>query len=234
MNTPRRSFVDTTEKLYDNSGNQALLKFLPPLEGRRVLDLGCGAGSNARAMSTAGAVVGGVTLSLSEARTCAPSLRWVVLADLTRPLPFDSKSTFDLVVISHVLEHLADPIALLRAVQAFLSPGGVVAIAVPSVTHYSVRSRLLKGNWTYVGSGILDWTHLRFFSRSGIVSVCDAAGYEVAAEGHEGAFPFWMLRHILPAGIVQAVNRLSARAWPELFATQFVYLLQPRQSGTGH
>jgi hypothetical protein len=132
--------------------------------------------------------------------------------------------------MSHVLEHLTDPVEALKAVKPLLAPGGHIAIAVPSVTHCGVRLRLLGGDWTYTETGILDWTHVKFFSRSGIGNVIEAAGYDVIVEAHEGALPLWRLRGFLPSRIVQGVNHLSAQWWPELFATQFVYLLRTRNT----
>ncbi|RJR31818.1 MAG: methyltransferase domain-containing protein [Desulfobacteraceae bacterium] len=215
-------------KLYDNTGNRALINCLPPLGGYNVLDLGCGAGANAAAMTDAGANVFGITLSFSEAILAANRMRAVVVADLSRSIPFFQSTIFDLVVLSHILEHLADPVALLKEVRSILAPRGAVAVAVPSVTHYSVRFRLLRGHWSYTDTGILDWTHLRFFSKPGILRVFDLAGYEVVREGHEASFLLWKLRRLFPKSAVNAINHFFAKLSPEFFATQFVFLLKPR------
>lgn len=217
-------------KTYENAGNRALVACLPALAGTQVLDLGCGAGSNGALMTAAGATVYGVTLSHPEALRAAAHMRGVVVADLTRALPVRPRARFDAVVLCHVLEHVHDPVTLLHAVRPLLKPRGVVAVAVPSVTHYTVRWRLLRGDWTYAETGIFDWTHLRFFSRSGILRIFQLAGYDVRREGHDGAFPLWRLRRWLPTGVVDALDRVAVARRPELFATQFVFLLAaPRE-----
>lgn len=219
-------FAKTPEKAYENSGNPALLSLLPPLAGKAVLDLGCGTGAHMRAFQREGASVVGVTLSPVEARSGRAAGLDIVLADLTRQLPFVSAGRFDLVVLSHVLEHCADPGALLRAARNLLTANGLIALAVPSVTHYPVRLRLLRGDWTYGDTGILDWTHLRFFSLPGIRAVIHREGVRIVAERHDGALPYWLLRGVLPGRLVAALNRLATRHSPELFANQFVFLLQ--------
>lgn len=220
----------TACKTYENAGNSALVACLPALAGMKVLDLGCGAGSNGALMTAAGATVYGVTLSHPEASRAAGRMRAVVVADLTRSLPVRSRARFDIVVLCHILEHVHDPAALLHAVRPLLKPSGVVAVAVPSVTHYAVRWRLLRGDWSYAETGIFDWTHVRFFSRSGILRVFQLAGYDVRREGHDGAFPLWRLRRWLPARVVDALDRVAVAWRPELFATQFVFLLaDPRE-----
>lgn len=215
-------------KIYENSGNKTVLAIVNPAVGKRILDLGCGAGANARAMVASGGIVTGVTLSSEEGRKVGREGIPVAVADLRRQLPFHREARFDVVVLSHVLEHLAEPSAILSAAGDLLAPGGTIVVAVPSVTHYTVRLRLLRGDWTYQESGILDWTHLRFFSRPCIQRVLEEAGLAVVEERHEGAFPLWRMRRLLPCVLVDWVNGWSARIWPELFAVQFVFLLTRR------
>lgn len=228
MNRSDRTLIETAAKFYDNARNPAVLAALPELVGKRVLDVGCGAGANARAMVASGAIVTGVTLSCSEARHAVIHRIAATIADLGRGLPFRREARFDIIVFSHVLEHFSDPAVLLIAARPLLAPGGIVVVAVPSVTHYSVRFRLLRGDWTYAASGVLDWTHLRFFSRSGIHRVIDSAGYMTVAERHDGVFPLSIARRILPRRVVDVVNKCAAKRWPEMFATQFVSIIQPR------
>ena len=74
-----------------------------------------------------------------------------------RPVP-------DVLVFGDVLEHLRDPLAVLRRLVDRLAPGGTVAACIPNIGHWSVIASLMAGEWTYTDSGLLDRTHLRFFT----------------------------------------------------------------------
>jgi 2-polyprenyl-3-methyl-5-hydroxy-6-metoxy-1,4-benzoquinol methylase len=69
------------------------------------------------------------------------------------------------VVLADVLEHLPDPVRVLRSVHSLLNPGARIVVSVPNVAHVSVRAQLLFGRFRYSARGILDRTHLRFFTQ---------------------------------------------------------------------
>lgn len=87
---------------------------------------------------------------------------------------------FEVVVFSDVLEHLVDPAATLRGVRPLLAPGGYVCSSIPNVAHGSVRLALLTGRFDYTELGLLDRTHLRFFTRDGMAELFSAGGFEIA------------------------------------------------------
>lgn len=217
------SFRSRSDKLYSNVGNPAVLGLIGEAHGKRILDLGCGAAGNGSILSASGAQVYGITLSSSEAAAAGAVLKGCTVADLAVGIPLTSGSHFDIVLLSHVLEHVADPVQLLIEARRVLDSHGWAVIAVPSVTHYAVRLNLLKGNWTYQETGVLDSTHLRFFSLKGIHATLSAARLEVIETAHQAVFPFWFLRSLLPRRVVRAANCLASRVWPELFAVQFVF-----------
>lgn len=79
---------------------------------------------------------------------------------------------FDLIIVSFVLEHVADPWAVLEKLKTLLKPGGRLIGSLPNVRYVGVSVPLLiKGQWRYVDDGVLDWTHLRFFTRSTILDL---------------------------------------------------------------
>ncbi len=88
--------------------------------------------------------------------------------------------TFDCIVFNDVLEHVVDPWGTLRNATEFLAPGGRVVASIPNVRHYIVvRDLMLRGRWDYADWGVLDRTHLRFFTRSSIESLFASADLEI-------------------------------------------------------
>ena len=225
------------ERVYENSGNPALLA-LAPVRGGRALDCGCGAGDNARLLRERGWSVTGVTLSPEEQRAAARYCEQVALADLEQPLPASVGTGFDLVLLSHVLEHLVHPEVLLAGVERVLAPDGLVAVALPNVLYYPIRLKALLGRFDYTPDGIMDETHVRFYTFASGAALLRKHGFELLEMRVEGAFPLWKLRRLLPAGWVAWINDRACRALPGLFGRQSLYLARPtrrdplRRAGT--
>ena len=87
---------------------------------------------------------------------------------------------FDTIIFADVLEHLVDPYSVLELIKDKLSPEGELIASIPNVRHWSVVKQLLEGRWDYQEWGIMDSTHLRFFTRQSIQSMFDKAGYNIA------------------------------------------------------
>lgn len=214
------------EKIYSNAGNLPLLDLLPA-EAGRVLDCGCGAGDNARVLRSRGWRVTGITLSEKEQRLAAEHCERVLVADLEDPLPDAIGGGYDAVVLSHVLEHLVDPQRLLSRIKGVLAPGGVVVVALPNVLFYPVRLRALFGRFDYTSDGIMDATHLRFYTFESGLDLLRENGFEVVKALAEGGFPIWKLRRHLPASLVGWIDREACRWKPGLFGRQSLYLSRP-------
>jgi len=212
------------EKIYRNAGNLPLLDLLP-VGGGRALDCGCGAGDNARILRSRGWRVTGITLSEDEQRLAAEHCERVFVADLEEPLPDAIGVGYDAVVLSHVLEHLVAPERLLRRVKNLLSPSGVVVVALPNVLFYPVRLRALLGRFDYASDGIMDATHVRFYTFESGLALLRENGFEVLKALAEGGFPLWKLRRHLPASLVERIDQEACRRRPGLFGRQSLYLL---------
>ena len=89
------------------------------------------------------------------------------------------EDTFDCMVCGDVLEHLREPEQFLRRARGWLSTDGCVVVSLPNVRHHSVVSSLLEGNWSYEPAGLLDETHLRFFTRRDMVDLFERAGFQI-------------------------------------------------------
>lgn len=145
---------------------------------KRVLDVGCATGYLARELVSRGCTVSGVEYDADAAEQARPVLDRVMVADLeTADLVAEfGREQFDAVVFGDVLEHLRDPLAVLRRARPLLAQGGCVVISVPNVSHGAVRLALLAGRWEYRALGLLDDTHLRFFTRPSLKRMLRSAG----------------------------------------------------------
>ena len=150
----------------------------------RVLNVGCGAGQDATYLRDAGAThLEGV--EPTDAATEATTRYDRVFAGPVEL--FDPEGEFDLIVFADVLEHLVDPAAQLVRAADWLRPGGSLLISVPNVRHISVLwSVSVRGDWRYSDSGILDATHLRFFTQKSFRRLLAEVDYAIVAEEFNG------------------------------------------------
>jgi len=213
-------------QIYQNDGNQLVLNMLRP-DARRILDIGCGAGDNARVLLTTrpGTKIVGITLSPAEAAIAGAYLERVHIADVEASDLSFITGTFDAIVCSHVLEHLKDPAAVLRRAVRFLKDGGQVVVAVPNVLELRNRVRLLMGRFDYEDAGVMDRTHLHFFTWYTATKALIDPIPELRLERKvtEGSLPLWWLRRlVLPTRASHWFDELATQAFPNLFGWQIV------------
>lgn len=143
------------------------LRALVPAGARRVLDVGCGAGALGAALrEERGIEVAGLEISPAAAARAAERLDDVVETNLEplEELPF-APASFDAMIFGDVLEHLHDPHRLLRVLRPWLADGGALVCSIPNVGHWSVVLPLLANDrWPYADAGLLDRTHVHFFT----------------------------------------------------------------------
>jgi SAM-dependent methyltransferase len=214
------------ELIYRNNGNLGLLDLLSLPPGR-ILDCGCGAGSNARILRDRGWRVTAVTIDPREQGAVGQFCEAVHLADLEKGLPTGLEGEFDAVLASHVLEHLAVPERLLREVHERLSPGGVLAVALPNIAHYRQRFSLLRGQFNYTETGQLDRTHLRFYTHRTAIQLLEQNGYELLKATVEGTLPWWKARALVSPSVVGRVDNWAVRRRPNLWGHQSLLLARP-------
>lgn len=160
------------------------VRALIPVRARRVLDVGCGAGALGRALKDERDVeVCGLELFEASAAIAREHLDEVIVADLDAldALPHPA-GTFDAIVFADVLEHLHDPARLLTTLRPYLAPGGVIVCSIPNVKHWTVLYPLLVADrWEYTDAGLLDRTHVHFFTLEEIGRMMDACAFDVAS-----------------------------------------------------
>ena len=220
-----RRFAITEKYVYHQTPEASHQKILGLVEKdrQRVLDLGCGAGYLAEALSVRENRVVGVDARRVEG--VESRVAEFLQADLDRePIPW-SGEPFDVVVAADVLEHLSDPTALLEQCRGLVADDGALIVSVPNVAHWSVRLSLLFGRFAYTSRGILDHSHLRFYTLATVLAELEGAGFRVDRVETTTA-PFGEL---IPSGLGSRLGRLLARLdglgarWRKtLFAYQFV------------
>lgn len=158
---------------------------LLPAHAGDVLELGCGGGATLAWLQQAGRArsTTGIELMPGAAAQARRRVDRLLEGDVDSLLPSLQEERYDLVLCLDVLEHLVDPWATLGKVKRLLRPGGRLIVSLPNVRHYSVvMPLLLSGRWQYQEAGIMDRTHLRFFTRRGARQLVEAAGFEISQE----------------------------------------------------
>jgi 2-polyprenyl-3-methyl-5-hydroxy-6-metoxy-1,4-benzoquinol methylase len=158
---------------------------LIPSRSRRVLEVGCASGRLGEAVKRRNGECRyvGIEVFDSAASAAREKLDQVFLADVEK---FEwsrlAGETFDCIVFADVLEHLYDPGEVLRSAVRLLVPGGSVVCSVPNAAHWFMVFGLMRGQLNYADSGILDRTHIRFFTDRSIVEFLKQHGLEAVAE----------------------------------------------------
>lgn len=165
---------------YYGNLNEALLDAIPA-EATLVLEIGCGTGALGAAHKARrpDCRVYGIELHASSAAMAADRLDMVICGAVEALDLAFLEGRVDCLVYGDVLEHLADPWTLLARHRALLTPRGRVVASIPNVQHWTLLTHLLRGQWTYSDHGILDDTHLRFFTHDSIVALFDRAGLTI-------------------------------------------------------
>ena len=206
-----------------------LLRSMMP-EHARVLDVGCGTGSvniivNREKNNSVTAI------EPDRDRACLARSRGLDVHNVFLDQHFiDTHPAFDLVMASDVLEHVASPAQLLELMIKAARPGGYILISVPNVAHWSVRLNLLLGRFNYEASGIMDATHLRWFTEKTASNLVQASGCSIVeirqtAGASLAVYHRGMLSK-LPSRWRSRIVRIMTRIVPRLFGVQHVILMK--------
>ncbi|MBU1693113.1 MAG: class I SAM-dependent methyltransferase [Verrucomicrobia bacterium] len=212
-------------KADDYSSHSAILRFAFPLPaGARVLDLACDKGYLGERLKERFEVYG-VERNPETAARARPHYREVAVLDLARePVP-ECFGTFDLIILGGILEHLPDPEAVLRSALTRLQPGGRVIITTSNIAHGSIRLNLLFGRFEPADRGIMDRTHLHFWTFRGFRSLLEGCGLSVDRL-YGTAIPLPLVIPATAKGrplhFVYRFYSLMVRVWPTLFGFEII------------
>jgi 2-polyprenyl-3-methyl-5-hydroxy-6-metoxy-1,4-benzoquinol methylase len=173
--------MHTLDQGYAPSGLLEMI-IAPP---KRVLDVGCFCGGTGRWLKDkfVDCEVIGIEPLYPAAEKAA------VIYDRIINKPFEgivftdeelSPGSFDAIIVADVLEHMVNPWIALERLNPLLGPEGCLYASIPNVRNLGVLQQLAEGKWLYEGSGILDISHLRFFTRAQIIEMFDQTGWDVS------------------------------------------------------
>jgi methionine biosynthesis protein MetW len=197
--------------------------------GSRVLDVGCGTGSISSLIHReCEAKVVGIEPDPVRAAASAKLGIETHCGLLDRSLS-EKLGWFDVVLFADVIEHVQDPVALLEIGVSLLKPDGLVIVSTPNIAHWSIRTALLAGRFDYQPYGIMDATHLRWFTNLTIRRVFAASGLRVVS--HDWTSGAWMdcYSGVIGSLVAQRLRRL-VRLAPGLFGCQHIVVGVPELS----
>jgi SAM-dependent methyltransferase len=208
--------------LYYNRDRPSITSLVTP-GPNRILDLGCGSGNVGKRLKEqgkAGELIG-VELFEDAAAEAARSYNKVFTGDIeTLELPYEKY--FDYVICGDILEHLKDPYSVVRRIGGWLKDDGRFICSVPNVRHWPVAANLIfRGAWEYRDAGVMDRTHLRFFTRRSCFDMLHQGGFEVEK---------WRL--LISGRKYQLLNRLTLNLFYELLGSQVVTLARKTSTAT--
>jgi len=186
--------------------------------GKRVLDVGCGRGQMGRLLHAEFLCsVTGVELNPDFARDCVGYQAVHIGSAEDDALLASLPGPFDAILCGDVLEHLQHPDIPLRAFHRLLAPGGRLLISVPNVAQLRIRLMLLRGHWDYTPEGIMDRTHLRWFTLATLRQLVTDCGWREEEFDYTVGPNFWRA--------LQRWRILKTWLPPSLLASQFLLKL---------
>lgn len=196
-----------------NNAHGQMLAWVQP--GLDVLEIGCATGYMSRVLAGHYRCrVTGFERNKAAAQLALPYLVDLVVGDLERQQDRDKVDRqFDIVIVGDVLEHLAEPEPVLTWLVSRLVVHGKMIVSLPNVAHWSIRRNLLRGRWDVTETGLMDGTHLRWYTRGSAEAMLLAAGLRIIEHKSIYLFPArwqarlappiarWARRHSIPAPI---------------------------------
>jgi 2-polyprenyl-3-methyl-5-hydroxy-6-metoxy-1,4-benzoquinol methylase len=223
---------------YHEDVNWGLLRLWGKRSGLRVLDVGCGFATTSARIQQFGNDVTGIDSSPEIAAIAGQRLSRVVQGDVL------DADLGDVIIFADVLEHLPWPVSALKRYLRWLAPDGSVIISLPNVGLWSVRLAHLLGRWEYDETGVLDRTHLRFFTRRSARWLVSQAGLHIVKSTYNPGLvrPFVPLAKSIIGGdegapdalmnsapyktylkTVYPLERAVASLWPGMLAFQMIF-----------
>lgn len=165
---------------YYQGERSEMLEFIPA-DAKRILEVGCGEGGfSAFLKEKLGAEIWGIEINETAGKKAEKIFHKLFIGDAFSLLGELPDQYFDCIIFNDVIEHMVDPYSLLYKIKSKLSKTGVIASSIPNVRHYNTLfSLVFKKQWRYEDAGVLDRTHLRFFTGKSIREMFDEQGYDI-------------------------------------------------------
>jgi len=208
-------------KIYSYSPNLPVLNLIPK-KAKKLLDIGCG---NGGLIDFYTGTIDGITISESEYEIAKKRLNNVFLHNLEQGLP-EKLEKYDVVLASHVLEHIAYPDKLLSDVKKVMNAQSIFIVALPNIMHYKYRFKLFFGNFKYENTGVMDYTHLRWYTFHSAKKMLKKNGFEILEAFVDGELPFYRLTKFLPKKIQRITKKVLFLVSKGFFGMQLIYIVK--------
>lgn len=173
--------METKSKIkYFTESRPEIIKYLPS-KMKTMLDVGCSSGNFSSLVKTKINVeIWGIEINPEVAENAKNKLNKVLIGDINQNIKLLPEKYFDCIVFNDVLEHLYDPWWILIETKKLLSNEGIVVASIPNFKEFkNLFNLLIKSEWEYTDAGILDRTHIRFFTKKSIIRMFTSCGYTV-------------------------------------------------------
>lgn len=182
--------------------------------GNKILEIGCGEGFTGAELKSTGKAkeVIGIEIFEPAAVKAKEKLDGVIVGDIqmmTLPYP---EWYFDYIIFGDVLEHLSDPWSTLKRLRRHLSSSGFAVASIPNIAYWEIlKDLIIFDKWAYIDAGILDRTHLRFFTRRSIIDLFQESGFDIVK----------LIHHTPPRSINRIGNLVTIGALRRFFTAGY-------------
>lgn len=205
-------------------------------QGKKVLELGCASGYMSEELTKKGCLVTGVEIEVGLAKEAERNCQKLVIGDIENHKTWEKLKgeKFEVIILADILEHLKDPERVLENLVKFLGNEGKVIISVPNIGFLTARLRHLIGRFDYTEWGIMDKTHLRFFTQNSILTLVKNSGLGIEKMDYIANFtqlPLYMQTLYPLVGGRRWWRRIEYKItgfWPRGLAVQFLLLCRKK------
>ena len=240
---------DNTPKIYAATNSGILCHISTH---KTILDIGCGSGYLSEQIKKKGNTVYGIDYTKEAVEVAVRRIDYAALCDIEKEdIPWNKK--FDVILFADILEHLYNPKNVIERSTKFLKKDGVLIISLPNIANWSIRSQLFFGNFTRTETGILDKTHIHFYTLKTAKGLLEDAGLIIERIDVTPNFfmtPTRYFLHLIGKDpkihdyekilqssfyhvyllFVQPLELFFTRIWKSLFAYQFVFVCRPKNT----
>jgi 2-polyprenyl-3-methyl-5-hydroxy-6-metoxy-1,4-benzoquinol methylase len=185
--------------------------------GSKVLELGPASGYMTKTLAEKGCTIDAIEINPGDAAKAAPYCRKLIVGSIEALENFaELPGPYDVILMADVLEHLRAPENVLPILRQRLAPNGEALASLPNIAFWKMRLELLRGRFEYTNTGLLDRTHLRFFTLKTATEMFAQAGFRVA-------------NAVVPPHNIPRFGRIKQwimETWPAVFSINFVYHLR--------
>ncbi len=211
---------DTKTETYYSYNRQEMLKFIPK-NSKTILEFGCGKGYFGKLVkSTYSVEYWGVEIDSNSANIATKHIDKIFRGAIEELIDNLPKNNFDCIVFNDVLEHLVDPYTILNKCKFLLVAGGVIVSSIPNVRYFgNLYELIIRKDWKYKDEGILDKTHLRFFTKKSLENTFQQLNFDII--DMEGLSPIKDFRF-------EILNILTMGYLADTRFSQFASVIKPK------